>query len=314
MPTAPQQVARQLVLAADLALVAAAPHDFLVIKGPALAGTVYPNPWERQSRDIDVVVRRHTLRAMVDALEAQGARLLDANWDRAISCRWAQVHLLMPFGSLVDLHWHLVNSGRVRDTVAVDMRAAWSDLRTVHVLDQDVRTLSVTNTLVHVATHAAIGGAWRRRWFDDIRLIIAQEQVDWDAVVSRATQWRVRRLAGVALARAAAYGDAEVPGRVLNALLPGWASKELIARVDRRWPPTKATRESSFARVWPHVTRDRWRDVGRAIGWRIDRRAHNGLHGHRRDRRLPIEMMRSGGASGRSRYFAMVETGVLERI
>jgi hypothetical protein len=160
--------------------------------------------------------------------------------------------------------------------------------------------------------HAALGGAWRRRWFDDIRLLIAREPIDWDAVTSRATQWRVRRLVGVALARAAAYGDADVPEMVLDALLEGWPSKEHIARLDRLRPPTQAARESSFARVWPHVARDRWQDVVRAISWRIDRRTHNGLRGYWYGRDLPIEMMPSGGSSGRSRYLAKVESGAME--
>ena len=313
MPSAQLQVAQQLVVGADLALAAAVPHEFFVIKGPVLAETVYRHPWQRLSRDIDIVVRPHEFRATIEALEAQGARLLDANWERAIDCRWGQVHLLMPHGSLIDLHWHLVNAGRVRDTVAIDMRAAWSDLRTVRVLGQEIRTLSVTNTLVHVAMHAALGGAWRRRWFDDIRLTIARERIDWGAAISRARQWRVRRLVGVALARAATYGDADVPEVALDALLAGWPSKEHIARLDRLRSPTQASRESSFARVWPHVTRDRWQDVVRAIGWRIDRRARNGLRGYRYGRDQPIEMMPSGGCSGRSRYLAMVESGAMER-
>lgn len=312
MPRVEMQVAQQLVAGADLALVTAALPDFFMIKGPVLAGTVYRHPWERQSRDIDIVVRPHAFRATVEALEAQGAQLLDANWERAVHCRWGQVHLLMPHGSLIDLHWHLVNAGRVRDTVAVDMEAAWSDLRTVRILGHEIRTLSVTNTLVHVAMHAALGGAWRRRWFDDIRLIIAREQIDWDAATARATQWRVRRLVGVALTRAATYGDAHVPEDVLDALLAGWPSREHIARVDRLWPPTQALRESSFARVWPHVARDRWRDVARAVSWRIDRRAGNGLRGYRHDRNLPIEMTPSGGSVGRSRYLAMVDSGAME--
>lgn len=305
-------VARELAVAADVTCLTAALADFFMVKGPVLAAT-YEEPSERRYSDLDVVVRPDELPSAIEALEQQGARLLDANWEAAVRDGWGQVHLRMPHGTLVDLHWHLVNMGRVRATLAVNMLEAWRDLRIVDIPGGAVPTLSVANTVVHVALHAALGGAWQRRWFEDMRAVIAAHDVDWSAVVARAADWRVRRLVGVALARAKHFGRAEVPDDVLMALLRSAGSRRSIAWFDRVFTPLRATHDWSPARLWPHLLRDDWRAMTRAAGWRIERRLRNGPSGFWRGRTMPHEMIPSGGDAGRARYLRLVSTGALDR-
>jgi hypothetical protein len=52
---------------------------------------------------------------------------------------------------------------------------------------------------VHLGLHAALGGAWRLRWLNDLNLVITHESIDWSAVLFRARQWRASHLLGVAL-------------------------------------------------------------------------------------------------------------------
>jgi hypothetical protein len=301
------QAMRHLALAADLARLRSMPVPFLVIKGPVLAA-LYDDPSTRRFGDLDVVVHAAALPNAIDAMEGMGAQLLDANWDAAIRERWGQVHMRMPHGTLVDLHWHLLNAGRVRNTVAVDMADVWRGVREVQLPGGPVRTLSVTNTVVHVAMHAGLGGAWQHRWYKDVEATVASFDVDWSEVVQRATAWRVARPVGVALARASAQAGAEVPDSVLDALL-GPALRALLPHVDRVWQPERAVHEWSAARLWPHVLRDSWADTARAAGWRLERRARNGVLGFRHNRTLPHEMEPRGDAATKTRYLRLVASG-----
>jgi len=301
---------RQLALAADVALLTAAPIDFFMVKGPVLAA-VYPRPEDRRYRDLDVVVAPHAVDAAIRAVSALGGQLLDANWDAALRDRWGQVHLRMPHGTMVDLHWHLVNMGRTRDTLAVDMQDAWRDLRTVEVPGGSVQTLSVTNTVVHVAMHAALGGAWQARWFSDIQAFTRAHDIDWADVVERAKSWRVGRLVGVALLRAATLGDATVPADVIRRLLACPLARTLVVGIDRMWPPTAASHDWSPARLWPHLLRDSALDTVRAAAWRIERRTRNGVRGFWHGRTMPHEMVPSGTDATRQRYFELVAAGAL---
>lgn len=302
------QAIRQLGMSADIELLTSAPIDFLVVKGPVLAAA-YPRPADRRYSDLDIVVASHAVDDVIRAITDLGGQLLDANWDAALRDRWGQVHLRMPHGTLLDLHWHLINMGRVRDTLAVDMDDVWRGLRTVPVPGGSVRTLSVTNTVVHVALHAALGGAWQPRWFADVAAVVAAEDVDWDAVVARARTWRVARLVGVALYRACTGGGADVPSAILSALLPPPLTPAVVTRLDRWWPTTGATRDCSVARLWPHLVRDDWRAVGRAAAWRVERRLRNGPRGFWHGRAMPHETVPTGGDAARSRFLASVRTG-----
>lgn len=298
----------ELAIAADVHALSACSIPFLMIKGPILAN-MYDDPSVRQYGDLDIVVRPTDVRSAIDAITVAGGRLLDANWSTASRERWGQVHILMPYGSLVDLHWHLINAGRVRDTLAVDMAHAWDDVRWVDVPGGMVRTMSVTNTAVHLALHAALGGAWQRQWFHDVRALSAAEPVVWQDVVARAKDWKASRLVGVALQRARTLAGADVPAAAVNALLGRLLTPSVISLLDRRWPPLDAERDWSPARLWPHLVRDTWRDGMRAAAWRIERRVRNGPAGFWHGRTLPREMEPTGGPGACEAFLRQVEIG-----
>ena len=307
----------QLEALADLHWVAhalaAAGVPWLLIKGPVLSERVYPDPALRPSRDLDLVVPARRFGSALAALDAGGATLLDANWELAIAQRRGQVHVQLPHGTTMDLHWHLVNAGPVRDTLAIAMPSVWRDRRTVTVHGLAVETLSTTDTVVHLGVHAALGGAWRLRWLNDLKLVIAHEPVDWHAVVERARQWRARHLLAIALMRSQRLLHADVPGHVLADLLATPGARALVRTVDRVWSPVAATHALAPARLWPQFVRDTWADALRAAAWRVRRRAGNGLRGFWHDRERPEAMDPSGGDDGRGRYLGLVERGDLDR-
>jgi hypothetical protein len=307
---------RQLQTHRDLAFVATAfatpALQWCLMKGPVLAERVYPEPSLRPSRDLDVFVPADSFAAAIDALEANGAQLLDANWDLAIRARRGQVHVRLAHGTTMDLHWHLINSGRVRDMLNISMSSVLRNLRIVQIRDLPVSTLSVTDTVVHLGLHAALGGAWRLRWLNDLKLLIAHEVVDWASVQARADQWRARRLLGVTLMRSARLLNADVPDDVITGLLGSRLYRSTAEALDRLWPPVTAMHGTAPGRLWPQFVRDSWPDALRAAAWRVRRRASNGLRGFWHGREHPEMMSPSGGDRERERYLRLVERGELD--
>jgi hypothetical protein len=308
---------QQLRSTADLQSVyrifTAAGVDWFLIKGPVFAERVYPAPSLRPSRDLDVVVRAKDFAAAIDALEANGALLLDANWDMAVRSRLGQLHIRLPHGTTMDLHWHLINSGHVRDVLNISMPSVWQDLRTVIIHDQQASTLSVTDTVVHLGLHAALGGACRLRWLNDLKLVIDHEAVDWGSVLARCCEWRASRLLGVTLARSARLLGSDVPDDVLTELMGSRLYRSTTEMLDRMSSPMTATRSWAPARLWPQFVRESWQDTLRAVGWRVRRRAANGLRGFWHERERPEMMTPSGGHHGRERYLRLVEGGQFDR-
>jgi hypothetical protein len=299
----------QLRVQDDLRFMAAALNcaevPWLLIKGPVLAHLLYPKPALRPSRDLDVVLPRvHFVRG-INALERTGARMLDANWDLLTRERRGQLHMLLPGGTTVDVHWHLINAGRVRDTLNVPMDALWQRGRAVVVRDLTVATLEPTDNLLYLALHAGLAGAGRLRWLNDLALAIEVEPPDWHALVARAHEWRVARLVGVTLTRADRLVGANVPLDALDALVGSTVGRRAVDVAD--W--LAAPMHSAGAELWPQLVRDSWGDTVRTIWWRLRRRLGNTVDRAARDRLLPEVMMPSGGHRGRSSYVHAVIDG-----
>lgn len=207
---------------------------WLVVKGPVLATSVYALPELRSYGDLDLVVEPDAFPSVVAHLEGVGVELLDHNWKLAQDERRGQVHLALPSGTVVDLHWHLVNRGTVRSSLDVATTELFDRSRRVSVGPVEVPTLDAVDTLLHVAVHAALAGGWRLQWIKDVERAAAATE-DWDAVVSRARSWRAGPLVGSMLRRTAAIGGT-APDGVTRALV-GPLSRAVNAVVDRRWPP-----------------------------------------------------------------------------
>lgn len=140
---------------------------YAIVKGPAVAATLYEDPILRPYHDIDVLVGPRDLRAAVAALVSAGARLLDRNWSMLTEVRAREIHLRLPAGTICDLHWSLVPS-----PILPHVRLDASELlaRSRPIVDGPVafRTTDPVDTVVHLAMHAATTGGDRLIWIMDI--------------------------------------------------------------------------------------------------------------------------------------------------
>ncbi len=244
---------------------------WLVLKGPAVAA-LHRDPSLRRSVDLDVLVRPVDLADAVDALVAAGAVLLDEHWTQLRLRRTAQVGLRLPDGGLLDLHWHLVNDFEVRDAFRIPTATLFDDASTRALWGRRFPTLGTTDTLLHLAVHAATAGGHRLVWLKDIERAVASLPVDWDEVVSRARAWRVHLVLAVMLRRAARVLDAEVPAEVVAGLDPVRLWSVLVTLGDGR-RIAAGQRQRSATRLATRATR---RSTPRSLGllaWRAVRAA-----------------------------------------
>lgn len=195
---------RQQVLT-DLRAVASALDGagvkFLVVKGPSLAEIVYPDPLLRAYQDLDLVVRAEQLPEAVAALEASHHQMLDANWDLLLELRPGEVHMRGPAGTVIDLHWHLLNSADLRDRFSIDMNGLFERSMPASIGEVSVHTLDPVDRLVFVALHACVSGGDRLIWLNDV-VACAREPLDRSAVFERARAWQVRNALSLMLHRA----------------------------------------------------------------------------------------------------------------
>jgi len=161
--------------------------DYMVVKGPALAHAVYPNPDHRAFNDLDVVVRERDWSAMHHLLVEMGFRPeKDLPQPPPKLVPQAVIYELKywhkEMGFLVEVHYDdLLNAGLAsRDVEGFWQRAAWVDVEGI-----SVKTLSLEDQLVHLCAHAHYHGYTRLNWFSDMAFIVRDQaaKLDWNRLI-----------------------------------------------------------------------------------------------------------------------------------
>jgi hypothetical protein len=168
----------------------AARIPFCVLKGPALAHTVYPGASWRPFVDLDLLVRTSDWRGACRALERLGLTRRLPEPRRGFDERFGKGAVYVAAsGSEVDLH----------RTLAMGPLGLW--MVPEEILERTVelslaghrfRRPDDTDLLLHACVHATLGG-WpaARLPLRDVAQIAGRARVDWDALWVRAERWRL---------------------------------------------------------------------------------------------------------------------------
>ena len=208
-----------------LAQLAESGVDSIVVKGPALAYTVYPDPALRAFNDLDLVVREQDWAAMHRLLVGMGFRqeedlpqpppklvpqaVLYESKYRHQEYNWL----------LVEVHYDdLLNAG----LASRDVEGFWQRAIRVDVEGVPVKALSLEDQLIHLCAHAHYHGYTRLNCFSDIAFIVRDHaaQINWERLLETVrieeaqvgvyyTLYFLDKLLGV-----------KVPEGMLNALRP----------------------------------------------------------------------------------------------
>lgn len=228
---------------------------WVVVKGPVLAQAIYDGHITRSYIDLDVVVHRVDLPAVLDALESSGAWLRDRNWTLIRSGMRGELTLGLPHGSALDLHWHLFNEPRVRRAFSVPIGELLARSRRVSVNGISTPTFDPADTLIHIAAHASLAGGYRLVWFKDLEQVIAHDSPDWDDVVQRSRAYGAALMVATMLERSRQLLDADVPSEVLDALAPGHGWRAVVGLAGRLSPTERSFGRQLTARTLVSSTR-----------------------------------------------------------
>ncbi|HTC68959.1 MAG TPA: nucleotidyltransferase family protein [Acidothermaceae bacterium] len=279
-------VGRHLRSLSDLGLIcealAASEIPFVVFKGPVVAEQLYNKAGLRFYGDVDILVAPSTFARSIEALEGRGCVVLDANWTMLTDVVAGQIHLATPLGTVIDLHWNVVNEHALRKVFPIPTQALLDRSTTVDVRGNCLPTLDPVDTLVHLCLHASMAGANRLGWLKDVERA-GSASPQWLEVVARTREWGAGSAVGVALARSRHALAAPVPAPVLAQLTggPGW--RALTKTVDRLAPVSRVHDHGSVNRIVARAARSTGRastlELGRrAVGWARDGGPFAGEH------------------------------------
>jgi hypothetical protein len=224
------------------ALAACGVH-YALVKGPALA-LAYEDA-DRQFVDVDLLVAPGQVRQAIEEIEGLGANVLGGvSWPRLDGI--AEVTLILPNGSNIDLHANLVVHADDRRDFHLHTESLLARTTTACVLGHEVSVLGAEDALVHVALHAALSGGERLVWLADLDALVRQNAHSWSVLVDRSRDAGAALVVGVMLDRARSVLGTPVPREVLRALQRRGLLWSQMLRHFERWRPTAANYDRNF--------------------------------------------------------------------
>jgi hypothetical protein len=203
--------------------------DVIVLKGAALAETVYPHRALRAMSDIDLLVRRERLAELETRLREMGyvpdERRKPREWFQA-----HHYHLVFANSSRIpiEIHWHVK---RPEDPFGIDIDGFWKRARSIPIAGVQALVLSPADLLIHLCQHlwqhSLRGGI---RPLCDIAEVIKYfaADIDWTQVAQLSSQWQTNSCLYVGFGCAAELLDAPVPKSFLDDLKPADFNPEVL--------------------------------------------------------------------------------------
>jgi hypothetical protein len=200
-----------------------------LLKGSALPWSDFPDPQQRPTADLDVLVPGDQLMRAAQVTEALGGTLVNPEpapgYARHV---FKGLTVRLDSGLEVDLHRTLAWGPF---GVRVPEADLWSPGRTFDRLGRPAKTLDVDRSLVHVAGHLLLLGAVRASEVRDVAQRACAPTLDADQVVAIARRWGYESVLATAL-RMAERELALAPGA--NPLHE-WAVRQRVPMRDRVW-------------------------------------------------------------------------------
>ncbi|HTJ80747.1 MAG TPA: nucleotidyltransferase family protein [Polyangiaceae bacterium] len=243
-PRSPAVAAHWLALERTLTLLdQALPCAGVLVKGAALALTVYGSPHDRPMSDIDVLVPFSDVERARNALVANGFRPVTTS--RPLSQLHLDVKLLAPMAAvsvLVELHGSIDKVASRRIDYAAIFRRAMPLTGMARLA-----TPCPEDHVVLVALHLGGDEFKHRPGFADVALLLARG-ADVDTIVERARVWKASTVVGLAFDMLDEMFPGIVPARAVGAIRTRSARRRLL----RRWfaPPLGATQPRALGLPW----------------------------------------------------------------
>jgi hypothetical protein len=216
--------AQELERARVVARLRAAGIDPVLLKGAALRATCYDAPEEREAADLDLLVPHDAWRGAYGALVAAGYGALDERVIAGYRDRHFHLRLEHPLGSVVEIHWALVEPDA---PFGLDAAAMWRDAARVTRRTGAARIPLPEHLLLHLASQSANDGfAIFNRLVDVDRIIARHPALDWDRVLDDARRGGLVTAVSLTL---------ELAGALLGAAIPEGTAERFRPPALTRW-------------------------------------------------------------------------------
>jgi hypothetical protein len=196
--------------------------DVMVLKGAALAATIYDDRALRSFGDCDLLVPREALVEAEAVLGRLGYEPLE-RWAAQKDYFLENVYHAIPYGektanTVIELHWNLLMPAWL------DLKAGvfWERARPASIAGVDVRVLSPEDWVFHLAIHTSLLHQYtvKLRDFYDLRLVLERlsAEMNWEHLIALTRRHGLGKCVGLPLLLAQQMLGAWVEDQMITAL------------------------------------------------------------------------------------------------
>jgi len=202
--------------------------DLIVLKGAALAETIYPRPSLRLFGDLDVLVRASEAKRVRSLLEFLGYVGDARHWGELVDGQNCQVNFFKhPERGVVvvELHTQLVNNPFFFGMVRFEEEAVWARAESARLAGREALVLGPEDQLLHLCLHLACHYLSAPRSLRDIDQLCRARAIDWPLFLT---------IAGRSGAQVACFASLFSVQHLLGTPVPQSTLDELAPRFGRR--------------------------------------------------------------------------------
>ncbi len=206
----------------------------LLMKGSALAYTVYPLPACRPRGDIDIWMPPVHFAQAVAVLAELGysPRNKETRPPAFVALVGGEQQMVhpQPGTGLIEVQQPAIRGEWVRLTAVIDHAGILARRKWTDIAGRKVRVLADEDLLLHLCVHMAINHQFTFPWMRGLLdiFLLAQSPLDWAAIVEHAQAWRIATLTWTVLDLTVKLMGAPVPDSVLAQLAPSHLRQRLI--------------------------------------------------------------------------------------
>ncbi|RLC84549.1 MAG: hypothetical protein DRI37_08945 [Chloroflexi bacterium] len=232
-------VLREQVLLRVLGALEKAAIPVVLLKGAALAYTLYSDPACRPMGDFDLLVREEDLFRAATVLEGEGFTPdREAYGDPLQFAVVGSKQLPLRCGAapvpvLVELHTDLIGLSWFRRCAHIELSEVWERTRPVEIKGRAARLLSLEDTLLHLSLHLALHHSFvHPTGYLDLLLLLRRhgEELNWEVVVRNARAYRLQVATWQTLELLKTAG-VSIPEQVQRELRPSRWRRRVLAQL-----------------------------------------------------------------------------------
>lgn len=207
----------------------------MVLKGPALAYTIYPRPRLRTYHDIDVLISPQDLSQAHELLTQMGyafyeefrANVID---NKRTGYNYLKKHAASWLEVLIELHTapHPSEIG-----TQFDVAVLWEKAQPLEIQGESVLTMDPVNHLLYLCWHYRFHGFTRLLWLYDLVMMVraTDAAMDWDTLVQAAQDQRLATTLYYCLSWCRDLFGVDIPAQVFTRLRPPWVCRLIVERI-----------------------------------------------------------------------------------